>query len=87
MVIERVRDEEHSIIDVVHIQLQDFIKAVGLPEEEFHRLEIEEVKKELLENYPDYNLVFASRLKNYEKHEQVGMVMRYVARGVKYFYP
>ena len=87
MVIERVRDEEHSIIDVVHVQLQDFIKAVDLPEEEVHKIEIEEVKKELLENYPDYNFVFASRLKNYEKHEPLGMVMRYIARGVKYFYP
>ena len=85
MVIERVRDNEHSIIDVIHIVLKETIDSIDIPEDEFHNMAIEEVRKELLEDFPDYTLVYAAKMKDYEKQGSVGLIMRYVARGVKYF--
>lgn len=85
MVIERVRDNEHSIIDVIHIRMKDEIESFDIPEDEFHNFEIAAVKKELLEDFPDYGLVYAAKMKDYEKFGSLGLVMKYVARGVKYF--
>lgn len=85
MVIERVRDNEHSIIDVIHIRMKDEIERFDIPEDEFHKFEIAAVRKELLEDFPDYGLVYAAKMKNYEKHDSLGLIMKYVARGGKYF--
>ena len=80
-----MRDNEHSIIDVIHIVLKETIDSIDIPEDEFHNMAIEEVRKELLEDFPDYTLVYAAKMKDYEKQGSVGLIMRYVARGVKYF--
>ena len=58
-----VSDSEHSIIEVIHVITEDDIKSVNLPEEDVFQIHIENVKKELQENYPSYKLVFATRNK------------------------
>ncbi len=61
------------------------IETINLPEEKVHELEIEEVKKELLEDYPSYSLVFATKTKEYANDDHFGPFMIYTARGVKYY--
>lgn len=85
MVIELVRDNEHSVIEVRHRMLKEEIKAINIPEEEIFKLEIQSVRNELLENYPDYRFVYATKKTNYTKDKYLGEYMEFVARGVKYF--
>ena len=85
MVVEIMRDETISIIEVRHCIPKETIEKFVISPEIFHQAQIEQVKKELKEDYPDYYLNFATRNKDYEPLGKVGLVMWYTARGVKYF--
>lgn len=80
-----VDDSEHTIIEVIHNVPEDEIKSVNLSEEDAFQVNIEGVKKELQEDYPTYDLVFATRYNNYVNHPVLGRVMYFTARGVKYY--
>ena len=85
MVVEIMRDEVCSMIEVRHLKSKDEIEAFNVDPEVVHKAEIDAVKNELLEDYPDYSLNFATRNKDYEPFGRLGLVMWYVVRGVKYF--
>lgn len=82
MVIERVKDSEKIVIDVIHIKTKEEIRAIALPEETVHQMELEAVQKELKEDYPEFKQVFAAKSEKYIKSKSLGLFMEYVARGV-----
>ena len=85
MVIEVARDAERSIIEVRHILTKEQIESVVCPEK-VQEGEVEAVKNELLEDYPDYSFCYATKSRKYlDFGEPLGKVMVFVARGIKYF--
>ena len=85
MVIERVHDAEHSIIEIIHIQTKAEIDSIDVPEEDVFKEGIKAVKDELLTYFPQYSLVFAAKNREYKEDKYLGLYMEYVARGVLYF--
>ena len=85
MVVRVIDDEYHSIIDVIHYQKKEDFDRIALPRDEIIKAQKELVKKELKEDYPSYGLVYAAATRDFEDVPGLGKVMRYVARGAKYY--
>lgn len=101
MVKKIIDNDEHAIIEIIHIIPEDCLDMINLPREEIINAEIELMEKELKEDYPLYHLVYSypqrklmaePKDKNYEKaiHELVdmgifGKVLRVVTRAVRYY--